>query len=725
MGGGDNSLLFRITDRVSGCRFLVDTEADVSVVPPTPAEKRHRRPGSALQAVNKSSISTYGQRSVTLDLGLRRNGDPNVRMATPLPPTTSHATETTSPGLHHIAVKIPPFWPADPVLWFANIEAQFALRAITVQSTKFYHVVGALGPTEAAEVRDIITDPPSDNPYEALKTALTKRTTASEQECLRQLLTAEVLGDRKPSELLRRMQQLLGDKASTLDDSILRELFLQRLPNTVRMILTTSEAVSLQALAEMADKMIDIAPSTVCAALPQPVLPSVSDFQNLRDEASRLSKLVASSFRFRNTASSRPRSTTTRRQGFHRRSPSPQQQRANPDKCWYHQTFGNQALSSRQRLFCLTDRKTGVRFLVDTGAEVCVIPASQETKKHCPPSSSLQAVNGSSIITYGEKLVTLNLGLRRAFRCIFVSANVPHAIIGADFLAHFGLLVDMSRKRLIDTTTRLWVHAVTASSPSFMTVRGLAPTNEYDAILREFPTLTRPPNCKAPVKHDVVHHIITTGPPVHVHPRRLSPEKFKVAKNEFEHMLELGIIRPSSSAWSSALHLVPKTTGDWRLCGDYRALNRVTAPDRYPIPHMQDFANNLHGTRVFSKVDMIRAYHQIPVADEDIAKTALSTPFGLFIFQRMSFGLRYAAQTFQRFIDSVIRGLPFVFAYTDDLLVASSSPQEHAEHLRTLFTRLEEFGIVINPIKSKFGVEELGFLGHHISIWESLLCQPK
>ncbi|XP_064456863.1 uncharacterized protein LOC135367490 [Ornithodoros turicata] len=156
-----------------------------------------------------------------------------------------------------------PVLPADPVLWFANIEAQFALRGITAQLTKFYHVVGALGPNEAAEVWDIITVPPTERPYGALQTALTRRAAASEQERLRQLLIAKVLGDRRPSQLLRLMQQHLGDRASAVDESILRELFLQRLPDTVRMILTTSSTVSLEALAEMSDKIMDIAPPAI------------------------------------------------------------------------------------------------------------------------------------------------------------------------------------------------------------------------------------------------------------------------------------------------------------------------------------------------------------------------------------------------------------------------------------------------------------------------------
>ena len=127
-----------------------------------------------------------------------------------------------------VSVKLPPFWPSDPEVWFAQVEAQFSTRGITAQKTKFDYIIASLTPEYATEVRDIILHPPETRPYDSLREQLIKRTATSEQRRLQLLLTAEELGDRKPSQMLRRMQQLLGDGAAATDDALVRGLFLQR-----------------------------------------------------------------------------------------------------------------------------------------------------------------------------------------------------------------------------------------------------------------------------------------------------------------------------------------------------------------------------------------------------------------------------------------------------------------------------------------------------------------
>ncbi|GFW20838.1 uncharacterized protein K02A2.6 [Trichonephila clavipes] len=158
-----------------------------------------------------------------------------------------------------------------------------------------------------------------------------------------------------------------------------------------------------------------------------------------------------------------------------------------------------------------------------------------------------------------------------------------------------------------------------------------------------------------------------------------------------------------------------KESNDWRPVGDFRALNAQTKKDKYPIPSILDFTSDLHGAKIFSHVDLVKAFHQIPIASEDIHKTAICTPFGLFGSTRMQFGLCNAASTFQRFIDEVTRCLKGVYVFIDDILIASHNVQEHTTNIRVLFERLDYYGLTIKPSKCTFGVDSLKFLGFQVS----------
>lgn len=232
--------------------------------------------------------------------------------------------------VNKVSLKLPPFWDKHPVLWFANIEAQFIVSGINQDATKYYCVISALTSDILNYVSDIVLTPPDSDKYITLKSRLIAEFSDSEQRRIKAVLSELTLGDDKPSHLLRKMKQLAG---KTLGDDFLKTLWLQRLPTQVQAILSVSED-NLEKLAVMADKIHETTGATVEEVYSQKT--SSSEVSELRAQVAELTRQIERLARGRER---QKRDTSLRR----RRSQTPKTN----GLCWYHWKFGDGAKRCR------------------------------------------------------------------------------------------------------------------------------------------------------------------------------------------------------------------------------------------------------------------------------------------------------------------------------------------------------------------------------------------
>ena len=366
---------------------------------------------------------------------------------------------------------------------------------------------------------------------------------------------------------------------------------------------------------------------------------------------------------------------------------------------------------------------TLTNFVVDTGASLSILPFSQPLAHLIRPTAvTLSGPAGDKIRTYGE--VDINLGIRRAgrvFKWTFLVANVVNPLLGIDFLIGNKLLVDCASRQLIDCVTNREISLCPSDvKPTIYLVNNISNVDPRAiSLLNKYPILTSPlrPNSvsKSPCK---ITHFIRTGNnnPVSFRSRPLTGEKLKIAKEEFQFLLDAGVIRRSESPWASPLHLVPKREfGKWRTCVDFRLLNTICEDDKYPIPNLNSLLMSLHGKRIFSKLDLQRAYLQIDVNPSDIPKTAVITPFGLFEFLKMPYGMKNAGATFQRQMDSIFANVPNVCVYLDDILISSATAEQHTKDLNTVLSLLSDNNLRLAIGKCEFYKTSLNYLGYEVS----------
>ena len=205
--------------------------------------------------------------------------------------------------------------------------------------------------------------------------------------------------------------------------------------------------------------------------------------------------------------------------------------------------------------------------------------------------------------------------------------------------------------------------------------------------------------------------------PVRQRYRRLPPSQYEQVRAHIQGLLDGGVIRPSTSPYASPIVLVQKKSGEMRMCVDYRQLNAKTRRDAYPLPRIEETLDALGGARFFSTLDLASGYNQVPVAEGDRAKTAFCTPFGLFEFNRMPFGLCNAPGTFQRLMERIFGDQSFqtLLLYLDDVVIYASSFEQHLRRLELVLGRLRAHHLKLKLSKCHFFAREVRYLGHVIS----------
>lgn len=272
-----------------------------------------------------------------------------------IPKKQASSTPTNSISEHSVAkvsVKLPPFWADRPAVWFAQIEAQFEISGISADSTKYNYVISQLDTKHAAEIEDIITQPPKTEKYDVVKTELIRRLSSTEEQRIRKLLSDEEIGDRKPSQFLRHLRSLAGTIMQ--DQSILRQLWLRRLPCHIQAIITAQADLPLDKLADLADKILEvtpvpITPAVYAASAASAPIQTSAEMHSITTCLEELTRQVAAltgrgrDFN-RSNSSNRSRSRDSRGRNEHQ-------------LCWYHRVYKDKAEKCNEP--CSWNRQAG------------------------------------------------------------------------------------------------------------------------------------------------------------------------------------------------------------------------------------------------------------------------------------------------------------------------------------------------------------------------------
>ena len=249
--------------------------------------------------------------------------------------------------------------------------------------------------------------------------------------------------------------------------------------------------------------------------------------------------------------------------------------------------------------------------------------------------------------------------------------------------------------------------------PSYLGHLSSAQVNEVSTMLLNYPEVLAdtPGRCKL-ISHDV--KLIPGTTPIRQAPYRVPPKKREQMKKEVDYLLANGLAVPSVSPWASPCLLVPKEDGTLRLCTDYRRVNSVTLPDAYPIPRVDDLIDAVGQSLYITKIDLLKGYYQIPLTEEAQSISAFVTPFGLYEYLVMPFGMRNSPATFQRIMNYILKDLEGVNVYLDDIIIFSNTWIDHLNRVANVLERLRDANLTIKLAKTTLCSAVVTYLGHEV-----------
>lgn len=366
--------------------------------------------------------------------------------------------------------------------------------------------------------------------------------------------------------------------------------------------------------------------------------------------------------------------------------------------------------------------------LLDSGANQSIIGSEGlyildqfKIKIHSFKSKFVTTADGQKQKISGSVLLPICLENKCKLLEVLIVPSLCHSfILGSDFLKLFGLFLNFKTDtwEMDNQSMQVHINAVNKilnNDSGIQSTSFLSPENKIFVknILEKFKKLS--PEGKLGRTNKYVQHIDTgDARPIKQRQYQLSPYLLKELNNQLDDMLRLGVVEPSFSSWCSPVLLVKKSDNTYRFCFDGRKLNSVTKSDSYPLPRVDYILNMLKGAKFISSIDLKSAFWQIPLSEESKEKTAFSVPGrGLFHFCVVPFGLTNSAQAQQRLMDSILGPElePCCFVYLDDVILISSSFDEHIKLLENVFGRLKSANLTINYDKCQFFRESLNYLG--------------